>query len=243
MKKAFSVTELIFALSLASLVFVAIFKGFGTFQKSSKINDSARIELASSLVLMSQILKNCLEFSFVKDEILCLLEDRANTFVMQAKTLFLGSSGLVLKTLNNEFYAPKAHFIFEVVKQEKDKNITLQMGVLQNEQDLRSSASNTLYLYKNKQIYLAKPLDKERLSFENKAFTGFYKLVLARVKFYLKNNKLYYSFQMPEDKVFESILQDEISSLEASFNAPFLELKLCLKNDFCLQKALINETL
>jgi len=243
MKKAFSFIELVFALSLASLLFLVIFKSFQAFNHTEKTSHNERTKLASNLIFMSKILRNCLEISLLKDEISCLFEDKENIFLMREKSVFLGSSGLVLQNLQGDFYAPKSHFLKKFLKLGKDKNETLEIGVLKNEQDLRKRASSLLYLYTKKQIYKAKPLNEQELSFENANFKGFYRLALARVKFNLKDEKLFYEFQMLEDESFKTLLNDEISSFEARLNAPFLNLKICLKDDFCLEKELINEML
>lgn len=229
MKKAFSFLELIFALVLMSFVFLALLRGFENL--SFKTQEQTKNSLSQDLILMSKILRKCIEIKLLNNEISCLLEDKDNIFLMQKTKVFLGSSGLILEE-NKNFYAPKAHFL------PKNSN-----SVFQNEQDLRYLGSNSLYLYAllDKKIYKTKPISEQNLSFENDAFTGFYKLALAHIRFFLQDEKLFYEYEALYDKPFSFVLVQNVAVFDFFKNNEILEIKLCLKDGFCLEKGLLLE--
>lgn len=242
MKKAFSLFEMLLVLGLVSVCFVLFAKV--TMNLSHFYDRQMSFDLANtnaSLMIAEKILQNCLEFTPLNQGFECLLKDTQNLILQRQNALFIGSAGVVLKDENSTFYAPKSHFRYTLQNGLKAFNA----GVLTNQNDLQGAKNNEfLHIYdkKERKIHKIKPLNKEKFTFTNDEFTGFYELVEAKVSLILQDDALVYHYTpyiMGISR--KGVLLENVKKFSISENAGEFALKLCLNaQNSCLEKWILR---
>lgn len=238
MKPAFSLLEALLAIILVSILAVLLFKPlenmYFSYQKF-EANSKDFLALSTALILVEKLVRDCLQVQTSQKNLHCLLQDSENILQMRGNELFIGSSGVVLEK-GGRFYAPKSHFSYEFVEDNK----SYLGGVLINQQNLRPSKQESLFFYalSDKQIYEAMTSGEE-LFFTGASFTGFYKLILGEFELFEEQNSLYYHFTpfQSTDK-FKALLLENLSEFEILSQNNALIIRLC-KNKSCLQKELL----
>lgn len=229
MKKAFSLLEAILSLALFSLLLILFSKplmSISDFYSKHKILTHKQVNANLALLFIDKILQDCIELSLSNSGFSCLKRDFDNVLLQRNSQFFIGYSGLLLQDANLSFYSPKSLLL--------DKNSN--PSVLLNQQTLHNFKKDKLLFYslKDKSLYEAKILDKERILFLKDDFQGFYVLLDAKLTFRLSGKELIYEYEA-DNKLFSSILLDEVENFELRKENAMYELKICAK-DFCLSK-------
>ncbi|KGI56488.1 hypothetical protein [Campylobacter sp. MIT 97-5078] len=243
MKKAFSLFECLLVLVLSCAFAFIIFQPLqNLFSLYSSQQSQKALELHSSFTFIEKLLRRCIKLQISSQNISCLLEDKNNILLQRSLHTFIGSSGLLLQDQNKSFYAPKSHFIHEIVSNNKK----IQVGVLAQQLALRNQKNHFLYLYnlETKQIYELEVLSDTELKFsQNTEFKGFYKLVEANILISFQQNSLSYEYTAySSTKSQKAILLEEVQSFAISQNASTYTMKICLfdkTKPICLEKELL----
>lgn len=247
MKKAFSLFEFILTLLVFSVLctlFVYPFMNFYKQSFQSTQQTQTQINAYSSLILIDKILQDCLEFQSQRQGFSCLLESKDELILQRQKSLYIGSSSILLEQNNSTFYAPKSHFIYtyKLITEDKTglKENFIKAGVVQDHLNLYKHDELYFYALKEKQIFTLKALDEQNLAFtQNSYFTGFYKLIGTRVSLVLENENLLLQYlDIHSNKVLSStLLLNEVKSFSTQEQNKAYTSKLCLKQSpICLEK-------
>lgn len=235
MKKAFSLFEMLLVLVLLGAIFIIFSKPLLDMTRlyaNSKLDN-----ISSALIFIDKIAQNCLEFTPTTQGFECLLKDEANLILQRQNSLFIGSSGFIVKDENSSFYAPKSHFSYEI---QNDKGRGIKVGVLENQKDLHNDKNKDfvyLYALKEKRIYKVKILDNEKVSFMDDEFSGFYEMLDAKIAVKINNNELIYEYSpYPQNISYTGILAQNIKAFELLGNDDEFVFKICSFDDLCLEK-------
>ncbi|TQR34547.1 hypothetical protein DMB92_00860 [Campylobacter sp. MIT 99-7217] len=218
MKKAFSLFECLLALVISSLligIIFILFKNLFYFTNSQEKFINAFQNANITLIQIDKILQNCLKESINFQDLSCFLEDRVNLLMQKNQNIFIANSSLILKN-HTDFYVPKAKLL----------------QILKNHQDLYGFKNNTLLFYSlsKKQIYELSVIDDENISFNNASFEGFFKLIEARIHFFIQDEKLYYELEphLKSSLKQKTLLINGVQSFEILKQNDYLIIKLCL---------------
>lgn len=235
MKKAFTLFEMLLVLMLLGVIFIIFSKpllNMTSLYASSKLDN-----ISSALIFIDKIAQNCLEFIATTQGFECLLKDEANLILQRQNSLFIGSSGFIVKDENSSFYAPKSHFSYEI---QNDKGKSIKVGVLENQKDLHNDKNKDfIYLYalKERRIYKARVLDNEKISFMDDEFSGFYEMLDAKIAVKINNNELIYEYSpYPQNISYTGILAQNIKAFKVSSNDDEFAFTICGFDDLCLEK-------
>lgn len=235
MKKAFSLFELIITLVLLGAIFAVFAKPL--LSMTRLYAKPAQNSTASTLIFIDKLVQNCLEFRLNARGFECLLKDEVNIILQRQNTLFVGSSGVILKDENSTFYAPKSHFSYEI---QNANGKTLKAGVVENQKDMQGAKNRDfLYLYalKERQIYKAQILNETQLAFVGDEFTGFYELIDTHISVELRQNELLYHYApYAQNATHTGILAQNIKEFRVEENGDELSFTLCANENACLTK-------
>lgn len=274
MKRAFSLVELCLVCVLFGAIFYLLLKPaqnlYGLYA-SAYYQRPALLNLNSSLIFLSKILKDCVEFRAFAGGFECLSEDSQNLILSRDNAYFIGSAGVLLKDANASFYAPQSHFLYEFKNGKKVETA----GVLENFNNIFGLQGDKIYLYETnaRKIHALRVLDGEKLEFTGfESFAGFYKLIFGTQSVFLKNNALHYAASPASDgfnainsalksttnatlpstnflisNTQQGILLDRVREFSVLLNqnadkTSIFHIKLCLEfNDFCFEKEVVRD--
>ncbi|EAH8084532.1 hypothetical protein V4G64_000985, partial [Campylobacter coli] len=170
-----------------------------------------------SVLRLEKLLQTCTNITFEPNHISCLLKDDL-LYLDDNKEKLLNSS-LILEN-NTSLYSPNSNFKLQ----------------LQNRKELYNDEQNIIYALANKEI------KKIFIHSENNitaSFKGKFIPIQARIKLFLKEDKIHYELYPYFDNQLEqySIFMDNVSLFEIQKQ----KLKVCLKEqeqEYCLTKRL-----
>lgn len=196
LKRAFSLMELILVLVILGVCVVIFAKpllNIAHFYATSESKGRNLGQINAAFIQIEKILQNCLEFNALNSGFECLSKDSNNLVLQRANSLFIGTSGVLLKDENGSFYAPKSHFIYEF---SGEKGEVLKGGVLVNQNELHGTNADTLMLYElnSRTKHEIKPLGKTMIKFTSGEFGGFYELIDGLLSVKMQGDELIYSY-------------------------------------------------
>lgn len=231
MKKAFSLFESIMALSVFVIVLLIISKpvlNMNHFYNKHKDLSQNIMNLNLSLLFIDKILKKCINSKFFTNSFSCTLSDD-DILLLRKNQLLIAYSGIILKDEISSFYSPKSNFSYEeVVDGKKTK-----LGILENQKDLHGRKDNTLRLFslEEKKEYKVEILDKEKISFVNDSFSGFYKVIDSEISLFLNDKTLFYKYNN-----IDSILLENVKDFSIEREKDAFKIRICQENLDCVYK-------
>lgn len=224
MNKAFSLFETILVLILIGFLALFLSRTLWEFyylnNQQLKMKDLI-LKTHLSVLRLEKLLQTCTNITFEPNHISCLLKDDL-LYLDDNKEKLLNSS-LILEN-NTSLYSPNSNFKLQ----------------LQNRKELYNDEQNIIYALVNKEI------KKIFIHSENNitaSFKGKFIPIQARIKLFLKEDKIHYELYPYFDNQLEqySIFMDNVSLFEIQKQ----KLKVCLKDkskNIALQKGYSYET-
>ncbi len=220
MNKAFSLFETILVLILAGFLAVFLSRTLWEFyylnNQQLKMKELI-LKTHLSVLRLEKLLQSCVDITLESNHISCLIKDDL-LYLDDNKAKLLNSS-LILEN-NTSLYSPNSNFKLQ----------------LQNRKELYNDKQNIVYALVGKEI------KKIFIHSENNittSFKGNFIPIQARIKLFLKEDKIHYELYPYFDNRLEqySIFMDNVSLFEIQKQ----KLKLCLKEykqEYCLAKRL-----
>ncbi|EAI8623685.1 hypothetical protein IO397_000088 [Campylobacter lari] len=238
MTKAFSLLELALSLViLGILITILINPAMYIYNYSFNVKKSSEIffDLNQALLSMEKIYNSCLNAIFTSNSFECYMNANDDIFY-DLSLKKLNFSGIILEN-NESFFSPKSNLYFI--------ENGISEGILSNYKDMHSMkklkiyTSDYMYIYdiKNSKIYKILVDDREKINFFDESFSGFYTILYAYIKVYLKNKNIYMQIDDLNHNKQVFLLAQNISKLIFKHDGELLKITICSNTqNRCLDK-------
>lgn len=235
MRKAFTLIELVFVITIAAILFTIVLKPLQEiYANLSKASSTLALDFNINQVLNSfkKELDLCYKID-IKPQSFSCYQRLDGLFLAKDLKDNIGYSGIIIEK-SFSFFSPKSNFytkkgktaygvsqeFYDQIAHERVQDTKLWLLNLANNQSYEIKASL---------------INPDEILFLANSFSGFYLLINGKISYFLKANDLYVSYEWPNGSKKEGILLENLSDFKLEKNKEYIKIKIC-KNSLCLYR-------